>query len=307
MKHRQQASKNFVLLLQAVGLLLTLVSSFLGALYIFNGSLFIAFLLSMIIVVAMFYLVSYFIKEKMNKKLKGYPPMTYYLFIVYGLFSMVVSFFVIHCVNVEFFEKDEIKRIGLNKLNGLDVFYKTYDLSSQKFCDLKKTNISTLVVSNPDKLLGKPYNLLLDDIKAINNLDPVEQETYINDNIMVGAYIYFKYEKMKIQADSNYISQSRNVIENWDRINVSSTLKELNSRIIEDHEKLSAILKTKCEPMLYKKLPPQIAYLEESLIDKPLVLASKHLGAATLFTLLAFQLMILLPYFITRSRQFGSN
>jgi hypothetical protein len=48
-------------------------------------------------------------------------------------------------------------------------------------------------------------------------------------------------------------------------------------------------------------------YLADVLIIKPLLLANKHLGLASLIVLVMFQILILLPYFLTQGRKYGSK
>ena len=96
MTARKEKIKLFILLSQAIGLLVTLLCSLIGALYIFDGEWLYAFPISMIFVVSMYYLVVFFCKEKENRRKKGYPPVFYYLFGVYAIMSIVLSFFVLH-------------------------------------------------------------------------------------------------------------------------------------------------------------------------------------------------------------------
>jgi hypothetical protein len=56
----------------------------------------------------MYYLVIFFCKEKENRRKKGYPPIFYYLFVVYAVMSIILSFLVLHFYNVEFNEKEEL-------------------------------------------------------------------------------------------------------------------------------------------------------------------------------------------------------
>ena len=48
----------------------------------------------------------------------------------------------------------------------------------------------------------------------------------------------------------------------------------------------------------------QKPYLEDAMMDKPLQLAVKYLGPLTFVVLVIFQLLILLPYFLTKGRQY---
>jgi len=310
MKHRVKASKTLILFVQAMGLLLTMLTTFLGALYIFKGNYFIAFPISILFVVMMYYLVSYFIKEKEKKKRKGYPPKTYYFFVLYGLLSMVVSFFVLHCVNVELFEKEEIKKIGLLKLQGLEEFHKEYTISYNDFCDKLRTNASTLLSNkspeNVEKLKAPPFNLNDKELEDIYEYSP-GIDTAIRMMKITPLRNDFKTKQAELlENKEDFFSQHKTVLESWDRLKISATISELNEKITADYSALNQTLKNLTADN--KKLKAsQTPYLADVLIDKPLLLANKHLGLASLIVLVLFQILILLPYFLTQGRQYGSN
>jgi hypothetical protein len=308
MKHRAKASKSLLLFLQAIGLLLTMLSTFLGALYIFKGNYLYAFPISILFVVVMYYLVTYFMKEKEKKRRKGYPAKTYYFFIIYGLMSIVVSFFVLHFVNVEFFEKEEIKKIGQNKLAGLEAFYNEYTVTYTAFCDQLKTDaIAKLENRSDEEILKKPpFNFKEEDIKAIKNYPNGEDSAIRFMKITPLLNEFATKKKVLLENQTDFFSKHKSILENWDRLKVSKTLDQLNAKVLADFTELNQTLKNLSAEN--KKLTTsQAPYIEESLIDKPLLLANKHIGFGSLAVLIVFQLLILLPYFMTPGRQYGSN
>ena len=313
MKHRQEASSKLILILQAIGLLLSFVTIFLGALYAFNGSVAIAALISLFFVVSAFYLISYFIAEKLKRKRKGYPNATYLLFGVYGILSIVASFFVLHYINVEFFEKEEIQNTGNEKLKGLELFYKEYDNITNDFCETTKSNIvlATGVTSINDidaatmaYLKDTPINLDDDLIKSFINAG-VNRTSTIETNKIAGLRLDFTNKKIQLLIDSaSFFDRKKDIIDHWNRLKIAETMNDLTERIVNDHDQLSKFLIEKNVPY---PLPSQAPYLKETLMNKPIDLASKHLGAMSFLILLLFQFLVLLPYFLTRGRQFGSG
>lgn len=312
MKHREENSARLILLMQAIGLLLSFVTIFLGALYAFNGSIAIAALISLFFVVSTFYLVTYFIKEKLKRKRKGYPNITYAFFGVYGILSIAASFFVLHFINVEFFEKEEIQNTGNEKLKGLELFYREYDNITTQFCDLSKTNISLATnVSNigdidPNTLAYLKTNPLnLDDVQINKFIEagtnrPLQIETFKIAELRND----FSNKKNELLIDSSsFFDRKKDILVHWNRLKIAETMSDLTERIVNDHDQLSKFLIEKNIP---SALPPQAPYLKETLINKPVDLAAKHLGVVSFAILLLFQFLILLPYFMTRGRQFGS-
>jgi hypothetical protein len=328
MKHRTDSINTLVLILQGLGLLFTLVSSFLGAMYMFNGNIAISAFISFVFVVAMFYLVTFFIKEKANRKRKGYPPMFYYLFVVYGLLAVVLSFFMLHFCNVEFFEKKEAQEISLKKLNGIELIHAEYKNQVTQFTqnlesdivaklndiEVKKKKSDNSYMSNFNALQKKPYSM---SVELINTLVSDGEKAkgvkgFIDMNLVIVLQAkqkeLFKVGNNTIEI-ADYLTDSKNKIEFWNRMKITQLTNDISERISKDYKVLNAALEdvSANEVRLFKGNTnfDQAEFLNgEILIDKPFELASKQLSLLTPLILLVFQLLILLPYFLTRGRQY---
>jgi len=313
MQQRKDALRTMILGLQATGMIVIIAASFMGGLYIFNGNMLYSMPASLFFVVAMFYLVSYFMKEKANRKRKGYPVQFYYAFTAYILLSLVVSFFVLHCFNVEFIEKKEIQRIGLSKLSCLQSVYDDYQHKYQKF--LKKhrvemmQNITFLKTHSQSFqiqpvitiLKSPPYNfsdqMILDFIKA----DPLSASIDINIRTLENM---FKTSEMNLLSDKDvYFQIKRNTFEGWNRLTLNSSILELNQKLGSDYLVLNRILSEKTDGQSSLEKPDNNC-MQLTLIDKPFQLALKNFGIGTLSVVLIFNLLILLPYFLTGGRRY---
>jgi hypothetical protein len=328
MGHRNDSIKSLVLILQGLGLLLTLVASFLGALYMFNGSILIAMLISFIFVIAMFYLVTFFIREKANRRRKGYPPIFYYLFVVYGLMAVALSFFMLHCCNVELFEKSEVQKICSKKLEGIELIHNQYEKVTKAFTqNLKSDILEKLSDAESKKKLGdNTYTATIDILNKPPYSMPKEliEKLIIepNKDRFVSEFIRGKHQKeLKAKQDelfkiggelmnrTTYINDSKNKVDTWNRFKISQVTREINERIGKDYNVLNSSLEQASVGQLrlfYDGAEfDQAAYLKgDILIDKPFQLASKQMGIITPVILLLFQLLILLPYFLTQGRQY---
>jgi hypothetical protein len=325
---RTDSIKTFVLLLQGLGLLLTLVSSFLGALYMFSGNIPLAGIISLVFVVAMFYLVTFFMKEKMNRRRKGYPPIFYYMFALYGVLAIALSFFMLHCFNVEFFEKNDAQQYSLKQLEGIELIHNEYDSLSLKFSrkinseiGLKLTDIKekTKLGDNSFKpdyngLLASPYNMNVSKIDFLIGSSDMSNQVvqFVAGNqskkLKSSQEELFK-EGATIISRASYIKDSRNKIQFWNRMKITQLAKEINDRIQNDFNVLNSALGQVSGNQLrlfqISATFDQADYLKgEILLDKPFQLAAKHLGVITPIVLLLFQMLILLPYFLTRGRQY---
>ena len=321
MNSRQEKLKLFILLSQAIGLLVTLLCSFIGSLYIFDGEWLFAFPISIIFVVAMYYLVIFFCKEKENRRKKGYPPIFYYLFGVYAVMSIILSFLVLHFYNVEFNEKEVIQQAGINKINGVEMIYKSYDQQYTDFLNKLEADINgkiTTYSNFPDRrisistaLQAAPYNL---DVAAINSLAGAASptnEVKVNIDYRRQGFLTNKKNTLTRNNSENvasyqeFLANQKNTIEGWDRFNIGKSMSDLDERITKDYASLNDYLTNKTVNN-YKIDFETSNYLGETLMAKPFDLAAKHMGPMTLLILIFFQILILLPYFLTRGRNYGN-
>ena len=311
MAQNQDKLKLFILLTQAFGLVITLLTSFVGAIYIFNGEWLYAFPISVFFVVANYYLVIFFCKEKENRRKKGYPPIFYYLFGAYGLMSIILSFFVLHFYNVEFNEKEEIQRVGYKKIEGVTLIYKEFDKQKNDFIISYSANLYNLLEEvNYISLEKCPYNL---NKTAVDIIRDANSNALRVKALAEGVQKKLDTEKERILKkdntvnDTSYVSfllNQKNIIEAWDRFKIANSLSDLNDRITTDNAALSKVIDEKT----CSQFPMQIEsinYLDDTLIDNPLELAAKHLGQMSLLILVFFQILILLPYFLTRGKSYG--
>jgi hypothetical protein len=320
MNSRNERLKIIIIGTQAVGLIVTLISSFIGGLYIFKGEWLYAVPISIIFVVSIYYLVIFFCREKENRRKKGYPPIFFYLFGLYAIMSIVLSFFVLHFYNVEMNEKQEIQSNGTNKINGVKLIYTSYDEQYNDFLNKLEADINSKItsynnypntrISISNDLLSAPYNLDQVSINSIAGSTSPSNAVKTNIDIRRQGFINHKQKiltnenKINLSSHEEFIDEQKNIIDNWDRLQIGKSLNELNERINKDYVGLNNYLIDKTNNNY--KIDFEIKnYINQTLMDKPLILASKHFGIGSILVVLMFQLLILLPYFLTRGRMFG--
>jgi len=310
----QDRLKLFIILAQGLGLLVTLICSFLGGIYIFNGQWLFAFPVSLLFVVAVYYLVIYFCKEKENRKKRGYPPTFYYLFGVYSIISLILSVFVLHFYNVEVNEKASVQEIGLKKVAGLKLLYSEYENNYTNFLTTAEILINNLVEQYKDNvadrtnieasLAARPLNIDHDNLASIiANTNPA---LAIKNQLAQRKLGFLQFKNQILGSNTEtFIENQSSIITNWDRFKLVKSMVDLNERLTEDYEKLNGNLVDKINNTYAITGFNPAVYKDESLINEPLALAAKHLGPMSLVVLLFFQFLILLPYFLTKGRIYG--
>ena len=310
----QDRIKLFIILSQALGLLVTLICSFLGGIYIFNGQWLFAFPVSLLFVITLYYLVIYFCKEKENRKKRGYPPAFYYLFGAYGIISLVLSLFVLHFFNVEVNEKASVQEIGHKKIAGLKLLYSEYDKNYTNFLSTASIQINSLLTDYKNNvanrtsieatLAAKPLNIDGQNLTSIlANSSPA---TAVNGQLAQRKLGFQQFKNQILGSNTEtFIKTQSSIITNWDRFKLVNSLVDLNDRLTKDYEDLNGNLVDKINNTYAITGFNPAVYKDESLINKPLTLAAKHLGPMSLVVLLFFQVLILLPYFLTKGRIYG--
>jgi hypothetical protein len=310
----QDRLKLFIILAQGLGLLVTLICSFLGGIYIFSGQWLFAFPVSLLFVVAVYYLVIYFCKEKENRKKRGYPPAFYYLFGAYGIISLVLSVFVLHFYNVEVNEKANVQEIGLKKVAGLKLLYSEYDNNYTNFLTTAESSINNSVnqyinnvADRPNieaSLAARPLNVDHDNLASI--IANTNRALAIKNQLAQRKLGFQQFKNQILGSNTDiFIETQSSIITNWDRFKLVNSLVDLNERLTEDYEKLNGNLVDKINNTYAITGFNPAVYKDESLINEPLALAAKHLGPMSLVVLLFFQFLILLPYFLTKGRIYG--
>lgn len=304
----------FVQISQGLGLLLTLIGSFLGSFYWLEGSVLFAGFISILSVAAMYLLIQQFCEAKRNRSRSGYKPLTILFFGIYAIISIVVSFLVLHFYHVEFLEKENIKSQGILKVNGLHSIYNSFETKAGDWCEGWKLDLAATVSdiknhinesSGRQQLKEKPYGFT---VKEINDL-VVKEGTASTKNINElhkELKQVFKDSLNTLIGDSNYFATKLIVFNQWDRMALISTLMDLETRVKNDYLHLQNILKNQTyeeEGSLDISIAP---LTNTTLISSPIELAKKHKGLMTILVLLGFQLLILLPFLLTPGRSFGN-
>jgi hypothetical protein len=305
--------KILILLSQGLGLLGTLIGVFLGSFYWLNGSIIFAGLISMVSVGAMYFLVDQFCKAKIDRPRSGYPNKVLLMFGIYGVFSILVSFMVLHFYNVEFLEKAELITKGTEKITGLNRIYNAFTSKSTTWTEDFHADLENVVKDlqngrnvdgNTTILISKPYNfekIDIDNWKGVRGSNLTKKINASKDeyNTTINSITTNRL------GDSSYFDENRNIIENWNRLSLINTFNDLDTRIKDDYRYLEKQLAefTQNEETA---LEVNIGLLTEpTLISNPKLLAQKHKGVSTLLVLLGFQLLILLPFLLTPGRSFG--
>lgn len=287
--------------LQSIGILFALIISFLGMMYMLNGDLFVSAMVALVLSVLLYFIVEQLIKRKSEITKNRLSVMSITLWVFYIVLAIPLSVLVVHCLNVEIYEKENIQVTAGKKISALSNMVNDYDNTVEKYIsnielDFKtnayiySTNKSNNQASNI--LRSTPFNLGLGTLAQIN---PNNVQSLAN-NIVSAKELRFNIPKDSVTVrNSSFMKKYGSVFDQWSRLRVSLALKELNKLLATNQEQLSSFYSQenhRNEKFVFK-LPEEVNY-----INSPAKLWEKHAPYLLLLPTLMLQILMLLPYFL---------
>lgn len=133
------------LLISVLGCLIFFVASFFGHNYVWEDNIILSLVFSFLATLALFFLSLFLIKYKNDPTRKGITIPEIVLLTGYALVAIVSSLFVMHFINTEFAFKEDIKKMGLAKVETLHDMREKYKEQTENKTLQQKTECETLV------------------------------------------------------------------------------------------------------------------------------------------------------------------
>lgn len=291
-------------ILQSIGIIFTLITSFLGLLYYLKGDILISGLISSIIVVILFFLIQQFMKNKSEIRKNRFSILSIILWTIYVLLSIPISFFLVHSLNIEINAKNDIKKIADSKMKALDAMNAYYETKVQDYLstlqiDLKRnltlyTNAPLSIDGNKAKiaLISAPFNISQNTLNNINKINYVSQA---NNLIKAKSLLFNKVlDTLKIE-NQNFNAKYGATFENWSRLKLNYAFYQLDNILAGNYKKLkNAYTQNTNLTTGFDFNYPK----ETGLMNKPVELWQKYLPYYLIFVVLIFNVLLLLPYFL---------
>jgi hypothetical protein len=287
-------------ILQGLGIIFTLIASFLGNLYLLNGDMLISGFLSSIIVVILYFLQEMFIKKKSIISKNKFSTTSIVLWSIYVVLSIPITLSLIHSLNVELNEKKTIQLIASKKQENLNKMLDDYKASCNSYLisyQISVQNKLTTYKNNPNtalktELLNPPFEAPASFFTgSISDPRRIAEDMKLNKSL--------RFMKLKDSIDErikNYNKKYQNVFTNWSRVQLGIASVELNKLLTQNYTQLESG---------YKRLttldtPPfKFEYNKEEVsLNQPLALWNKYTPYSLLLIVILFHILILLPYII---------
>ena len=295
---------------QYLGLIILISTLFIGTTYWTDGNIVISIPVAIILSALFFILVNFFIKEKRNMSRGGYKPQTIILFIFYIILAVPASLISIHAINVELFEKENIKEISKNRIDAIYAMDEWYATKTDSLLDAWRAEMENHVSnfltrsgsakeSVKAKLTVFPYQLPL-DILTVDNKNEILQIKLDDWNTLFEQGI----RDLVVQKDT-VIFQNTKALKNWNRFSINEKFNKLEAFVLESKEKMETFFSDQCRTELKFDLTPYTK--ETTLLNQPVALLAKHLNPISIGVILAMQFLILLPYFLTKKTVYNKK
>jgi hypothetical protein len=287
-------------ILQGIGIVFTLIASFLGLMYTLKGDVLISSLVSLVIIVIEYFLIEKFIKSKSEITKNKFSTLSIVLWSVYIILAIPISIFLLHALNVEINAKSEIQKVANAKINDLTnmstAYRTTVDKNVTTLSILLDTKLTQYAYGNyklGSELKSSPYNI------SENELDLLDRS---NVGTLVSTFTQAKSIKLLSPVDSidtknkNFIARYGGVFDGWSRLHLNYAFYELDNLLVDNYQSL-----VNFDSQNMGFVPTRFTYtysVEETNMDKPFELFNKHKPYNLILVVLLFHLLILLPYFI---------
>jgi len=290
-------------ILQGIGVVATLIASFLGLMYILKGDVIISAVVSLVLVVIEFFLIEKFIKSKEEITKNRFSTLSVLLWSIYLILAVPISVFLLHALTVEIYAKPNVQSVANKKIDDLtkmvSAFNTAKEASFQSF-SVDLTNKLTQYAYDKksvlkDTLKEQPYKMSDEELGNLNKGNIIETVTFSIDA-----------RKMKlvpvvdtvVKTNQKFLKSYRNVFDKWSYFQINYAFYELDNLLKKNKEALVNG---------YKKhivFPMATAFeytytQEETNLTNPLVLFGIYKPYLLFIAVLFFHLLILLPYLLT--------
>jgi hypothetical protein len=283
--------------LMYIGLLLSVVATFLGTIHYFKGQLVMAIILTLVLTLGIYFLLDQLMRKRaeLRKNSSYNKNLSILLYGLYTILALPLSYFSVHGINVELNAKNQVKNQYGNvrvELNEMNVVYSKQSVDLVKFIEIDLQNLMTL--GNKAKLLSK-YNL---DEATLKSAKETDVRTSKKSAIESGLKVTFQKE---INDFEPTISKSLDNIAKWNLFELHNAMAVVDSQMPILKKKIVALYQAEATKYEYTPTITLPSSKREFELSKPMELLSKNGAYALLLIGLLQHFLLLAPLMMTSS------
>ena len=290
-------------ILQGIGVVFTLLASFLGLMYILKGDVIFSAIVSLVLVVIEFFLIEKFIKSKEEITKNRFSTLSILLWSIYGIIAIPTSIFLMHTLTVEIYAKPNVQSVANKKVEDLTKMVSTFNAASDASyltfsIDLnnKLTDYTFDKSDNRKSILKSvPYKMSDEELNNINSANIVQT---VDNSILARKMKLLIVVDSVVQTNNKFLKKYKNVFDKWAHFQVNYAFYELDNLLKKNKDILSNGYKK------YIVFPGATAFeytynQDETNLTNPLVLFGLYKPYGLFLAVLFFHFLILLPYLLT--------
>lgn len=290
-------------ILQGIGVVFTLLASFLGLMYILKGDVIFSAVVSLVLVVIEFFLIEKFIKSKGEITKNKFSTLSILLWSFYGIIAIPTSIFLMHTLTVEIYAKPNVQSVANKKIEDLTKMVSTFnaakDASYLSFSIVLSNKLTQYAYDKKsvykDSLKALPYKMSEDEL---NNLKKDNIIQTVDNSIMARKMKLMVVVDSVVKTNTKFLKKYKNVFDKWSHFQINYAFYELDKLLNKNKDILTNG---------YKKhivFPGATAFeysytQDETNLTNPLVLFGIYKPYLLFIAVLFFHFLILLPYFLT--------
>lgn len=291
-------------ILQTIGSVFSLLAAFLGAMYILGGDLLLSGLISAVLVTVLYFVIDQLVRRKTEVRKLRFGPVSLVLWAGYALVSLPLSLLLLHGLNVEIFHRSEVQTAAAQKIASLDGMAKAYKTQVEgELNTLQVRQVPLLYRYAADKadtategtLLRPPFQLSPANLAS---LSPGTVAEFAGLWRSTKQAVFDKAQVAATDRAKTYRKDTEKVFTDWHRLKVPLAYAELDTLVATNLRELQASYEqhTATPGATFTYELPQVPML----MADPFALWQRTKPYALLLAVVAFHLLLLLPYLLEK-------
>ena len=282
--------------LMYLGLLLSVIATFLGTIHFFKGQLVMAIIITLVLALGMFFLLDQLIrkKEELRKNSSYNRNLSLILYGLYVVLALPLSYFTVHGFNVELNVKNQVKNQYGEVRNELVRINDASNQQTNKLIDHVDINLQNLMATKNYSKLKSIYNLDKDVLKG----DEKQIRSSKKDGIK--GDITSKYEIINKDHKTNIIKSLDNIA-SWNLFELHNSMAVVDSQVPVLKKKIEELYRTECTKYEFSSTISLPSSKREFELANPLELLARNSAYSLLLIALLQHFLLLAPLFLSSS------
>ena len=282
--------------LMYIGLLLSVVATFLGTIHFFKGQLVMALIITLVLTLGIYFLLDQLIRKRaeLHKNSIYNRNLSILLYSLYLALALPLSYFTIHGFNVELNVKNQVKNQYGNVRVELDQINDASTKQTNKLIEHVDINLQNFMANKNYAKLKTIYNLDKDVLKGDEKqIRSSKKEGIRND-------LNSKFEKINQEYKTSILKSLDNIAK-WNLFELHNAMAVVDSQMPMLKNKIEALYQAETTKYEYTSTIALPSSKREFELSNPLQLLSQNGAYALLLIGLLQHFLLLAPLFLTTS------